>query len=177
MSLCSVHQAPVTTVVYQPDCSTGDRQIWIQTAPIKWQQMMGRLWGHAAVGLANITEHQRITKLCHQISILNFLFLKRMFLLWTNSQMVTSGRTDIRDQSPGPKFPLFDKCQNMESYMIHAFLAPSPSMCTVFTVYGATAKPLTLSFSRTRSKLQAWKRSCFCRRCVDKSMVVRIKIQ
>lgn len=91
--------------------------------------------------------------------------------------MVTSGRMDFRDQFPSLKFPLFDKCQNMDSYMIHAFLAPSPSVCTIFTVYGATTKPLTLSFSRTRSKLQAWKRCCFCRRCVDKSMVVRIKVQ
>lgn len=81
MSLHSVHRAPVTAVVYQPDCSTGDRQIWIPTAPIKWQQMLRRLWGHAAVGLANITEHQQITKFCHQIFIFNFLFLKQMCLL------------------------------------------------------------------------------------------------
>lgn len=103
--------------------------------PLSDSRCWGRLCGEGeAVGRANITEHQRMTKLCHQISILNFLFLKRMCLLWTHSQMVTSGRTDVRDQSPGPKFPLLDKCQHVDSYMIHAFLAPSPSVCMVFTV-------------------------------------------
>lgn len=38
-------------------------------------------------------------------------------------------------------------------------------------------KTINVLFTHTCSKLQAWKRSCFCSRCVDRSMVVRIKIQ
>lgn len=139
----------------------------------------------AAVGLGNVIEYQqRITKIRHKIATLNVLFLKWMSLLWKQSQMLVSGRTDIRDQFLVWKLPLLDKCRNMDSYMTRFPCTVLISggggggggggvslMCTV-----PLQNPQHCPFHAC-TKLQVWKRSCLCSRCVDKSVVVRIKIQ